>query len=73
MDSNSTKYRGVVLPAGMTRECLDKLTTLVVDYSDDLIKFEEDGNFDPDGPKVALMAYEIVMDSLKKSTMQEIV
>ena len=52
------EYRGVILPDGMTPNCLDGLASLFNDFSDGLLKV---GTEEATPAQAAVMAFELVI------------
>ena len=61
-DSQGTLYRGVILPDGMTKACLDALAGMFNNYMDGLIRSEN--NEEIDSPEAAVLAFNLVRESL---------
>jgi hypothetical protein len=65
-EQEAKEYRGVILPPQMTRECLDELATLFVDYADELLKKPSGG--DASASDAAVMAFEVASRWLAGTT-----
>ena len=56
-------YRDVMLPVGMSPQCLDDLSTLFNDFSDDLVKIGSEHAAVTD---VAVMAFQLVQQHTER-------